>query len=137
MLGREWGVYPFFPKNHHHLIKLLLVFGCAVCVQIYVLLFCFINNQSYSIVTSSVFKSQDFSFDVSLFNCRHLCFDWPLILPQSLPIFSVKKKARKPMSISIETVLNYVSHITWTSSQRNIQSFFKSVFVHHEINLSH
>ena len=46
MLGRQNGVYPFFPKKHqHHLIILLLVFGCAVCVQICVLLFYLVLNQ--------------------------------------------------------------------------------------------
>ena len=79
MLERQNGVYPFFPKKHyHHLIILLLVFGCAVCVQICVLLFCLILNQPTT--HSDQFNSsstQDFLMFCSTYSqlYRNLCFD--------------------------------------------------------------
>ena len=131
----ERDVYPSFPKNHHHLIKLLLVFSCAVCVKICVLLFYFILNQPYTsthVVTSSSFNHPIFLMLVCL-TVENLCFDWILILPQSLPIW-IFPKGKKTNEHQHNWIM---SPTTRTSSQQNVQSFLKSVFVHHEIYLSH
>ena len=47
-LGKEWGVYPFFSKKHHPLITTLLVFDCAVCVQICVFFFFLLFSTSHT-----------------------------------------------------------------------------------------
>ena len=75
---------------------------CCLCSDL-CFAFLFYSQPGNSIVTSSRFKSQDFSQFVQL--VINLCFDWTLIL-QSLPIFSLKEfsqKARKRMNIRIVT----------------------------------
>ena len=51
VLGRV-GYVSICSNKNLHLITLVLVFGCAVCVQIFVLLCCFILNRPFNIVTS-------------------------------------------------------------------------------------
>ena len=71
----EWGVISLFSKKHHHLITLLLVFGCAVCVQICVLLFCFIlTPAAICILTSSIDVTQDFQCFVQIIYCQKPLF---------------------------------------------------------------
>ena len=79
---RKSEVYIIFWKKHHHLIRLILVYGCDVCVQIYLCFVFFIlfsTSHIYTliIVTSSSFKSHHPGLLTLLLvcsTCRNLCF---------------------------------------------------------------